>query len=87
MPPCPWWMAPRPKPDPNSWFDMKRVLPLLSRPQYYTRLRAGRARGGEAVIMVENVRMFYDILCRRELPFHPAQDLIAKAEGPGLKAH
>lgn len=80
-------IAPRLKADPNSWFDIKRVLPLLSRPQYYTRLRAGRARGGEAVIMVENVRMFYDILCRRELPFHPAQDLIAKAEGPGLKAH
>jgi peptidoglycan lytic transglycosylase F len=55
--------------DPNSWYDMKKVLPLLARPEYYTRLKAGRARGGEAVILVENVRTFYDILTH----FEPAE--------------
>ncbi|MCL2829861.1 MAG: membrane-bound lytic murein transglycosylase MltF [Betaproteobacteria bacterium] len=50
--------------DADSWYEMKAVLPLLSRPQYYQRLKAGRARGGEAVVMTENVRVFYDILRR-----------------------
>lgn len=54
------------KQDPNSWYEMKKVLPLLSRPQYYRRLKSGRARGGEAVIMVENVRGYYDVLARFE---------------------
>jgi membrane-bound lytic murein transglycosylase F len=54
--------------DPNSWYEMKQVLPLLARPEYYQRLKAGRARGGEAVILVENVRTYYDILVRFEAP-------------------
>ena len=54
--------------DPDSWYDMKKVLPLLSQPEYYERLKAGRARGGEAVILVENVRTYYDILVRFESP-------------------
>ena len=54
------------KRDPNSWYDMKQVLPLLSRPEYYMRLKSGRARGGEAVIMVENVRTYFDVLSRFE---------------------
>jgi len=54
--------------DPNSWYDMKKVLPLMAKPEYYERLKAGRARGGEAVILVENVRTFYDILVRFEEP-------------------
>lgn len=52
--------------DPNSWYEMKQVLPLLSRPEYYARLKSGAARGGEAVIMTENIRTFYDILQRYE---------------------
>ncbi|MDI6750004.1 MAG: membrane-bound lytic murein transglycosylase MltF [Rhodocyclaceae bacterium] len=58
--------APGLKKSPNHWADMKDVLPLLSRPEYYTRLKSGRARGGETVIMVENVRNYYDILVRIE---------------------
>jgi len=52
--------------DPNAWYDMKRILPLLAKPQYYARLKAGRARGGEAVILVENIRSYYDILSRNK---------------------
>lgn len=59
------------KRDPNSWYDMKKVLPLLARPEYYQRLKSGRARGGEAVIMVENIRNFYDVLSRFEKPYVP----------------
>jgi membrane-bound lytic murein transglycosylase F len=50
---------------------MKKVLPLLARPDYYVRLKSGRARGGEAVIMVENIRNFYDVLSRFERPYVP----------------
>jgi membrane-bound lytic murein transglycosylase F len=57
--------------DPASWYDMKKVLPLLARPEYYSRLKSGRARGGEAVIMVENIRIFQDILNRFEAPYVP----------------
>jgi membrane-bound lytic murein transglycosylase F len=54
--------------DPNSWYDMKKVLPLMAQPEYAERFKAGRARGGEAVILVENVRTYYDILVRFEAP-------------------
>lgn len=48
--------------DTTSWYEMKKVLPLLSKPAVYDRLKAGPARGGEAVIMVENIRTYYSIL-------------------------
>ena len=57
--------------NPDSWYEMKTVLPLMAKPQYYARLKAGRARGGEAVIMVENIRTYYDILKRFEPPWIP----------------
>ncbi len=57
--------------DPNSWVDMKQVLPLMSRPEYYERLKSGRARGGEAVILVENIRNYYDVLSRFEAIYTP----------------
>ncbi len=57
--------------DPNSWVDMKQVLPLMARPEYYERLKSGRARGGEAVILVENVRTYYDVLARLEPSYTP----------------
>lgn len=50
--------------DPTSWYEMKKVLPLLSRPEVYDRLKSGPARGGEAVILVENIRTYYSILQR-----------------------
>lgn len=54
------------KRDPNAWYEMKQVLPLLAKPEYYARLKSGAARGGEAVIMTENIRTYYDILRRYE---------------------
>lgn len=68
------------KADANAWYDMKRILPLLAKPQYYNRLKSGRARGGEAVIMTENIRSYYDILCRNEPPLPPGESSIT---GPG----
>lgn len=66
-------IAKQQKADPDSWLDMKRILPLLAKPEYYQRLKSGRARGGEAVILVENIRSFYDILGRQEAPYRPLE--------------
>jgi membrane-bound lytic murein transglycosylase F len=54
------------KKNPDSWFDMKKVMPLLANPRYYSRFKTGRCRGGEAVILVENVRSYYGILAKME---------------------
>jgi len=59
------------KRDPDQWVDMKEVLPLMARPEYYSRLKSGRARGGEAVILVENIRNYYDVLSRFEPIYTP----------------
>jgi membrane-bound lytic murein transglycosylase F len=48
--------------NPNLWVDVKAVLPLLAVPEHSARLKFGRARGGEAVIMVENIRQYSEIL-------------------------
>ncbi len=61
----------------DSWYEMKKVLPLLAKEQYYKRLKSGRGRGGEAVIMVENIRMFVDILKRHE---HSTRALASTAQ-------
>ena len=69
-------IAIRMKRDPDVWYDMKQVLPQLARPEIYARLKSGAARGGEAVIMVENIRSYYDILSR----FEPAHVSIYAAQ-------
>ena len=68
------------KANPNSWYAMKKVLPLLAQPQYYRRLKSGKGRGGEAVIMVENIRVYYDILNRHERPYRPLEAISAEPE-------
>ena len=59
------------KRDANLWVDMKQVLPLMAQPEYYNRLKSGRARGGEAVILVENIRNYFDVLSRFEMVHTP----------------
>jgi len=48
--------------DPNSWLDLRGVLPLLSQKKYYQDLRYGRARGHEPVTYVGQVRNYQNIL-------------------------
>jgi membrane-bound lytic murein transglycosylase F len=50
--------------NPDSWEDVKKWMPLLSQPNYYNSLKHGYARGGEAVIMVENIRSYHVMLKR-----------------------
>jgi len=62
----------RAKLDPDSWADVKKWMPLLNRPGYYDTLKHGYARGGEAVILVESIRSYHDMLKRLE-PGPPAE--------------
>ena len=52
--------------NPDSWADVKKWMPLLNRPKYYKSLKHGSARGGEAVILVESIRSYYEMLKRLE---------------------
>ncbi len=61
------------KADPDSWYEMKKILPLLAKPEYYNRLKSGKGRGGEAVILTENIRVYVDILKRYERPYSPME--------------
>ncbi|NGZ28671.1 MAG: membrane-bound lytic murein transglycosylase MltF [Magnetococcales bacterium] len=52
--------------NPNSWVELREVLPLLSIPEYYETLKYGYARGSEPVRFVRKVRLFYDILEKKD---------------------
>ena len=57
--------------NPDSWADVKQTLPLLARGGYEKFTKFGYARGGEAVIFVESIRSYYDILLRLEKEYKP----------------
>jgi len=59
-------MAAAMKLDADTWSGVKRALPELARPDVAARLISGPARGGEAVILVENVRGYYEVLAAAE---------------------
>ncbi|WP_420426413.1 membrane-bound lytic murein transglycosylase MltF [Algiphilus sp.] len=48
--------------DPDSWADMREVLPLLSEPDYYKDLKYGYARGHEPVQYVQRIRNYRDVI-------------------------
>jgi membrane-bound lytic murein transglycosylase F len=50
--------------NPDIWTDVRKVMPLLSRPAFFEQAKHGHARGGEAVILVETVRLYADMLNR-----------------------
>lgn len=64
-------LAQQQKLNPDSWTDLKKVLPLLAKPEFAAKAKRGFARGGQAVIFVENVRAYYDILTQLEQPHRP----------------
>lgn len=59
-------LAQRMKLNPDSWADVKKTLPLLSKEEYYTTLRYGFARGGAPVVYVERIRAYYGMLQKHE---------------------
>jgi len=67
--------------NPDAWYEMKRVMPLLAQARYYSHLKSGKGRGGEAVIMVENIRVYTDILNRYEQPYRPLEFIAEPTSG------
>jgi membrane-bound lytic murein transglycosylase F len=76
----------------DRWVDVKKWMPKLSQPQYFDKLKHGYARGGEAVILVENIRMYFDMLNRTksveeagDLPITPYYQLLDSGKKPRIK--
>src|SRR3954462_7579293 len=55
----------------DLWLDVKKTLPLLTRSDFYVTVKRGFARGGEAVVLTENIRNYFSILLRYEEPYRP----------------
>jgi membrane-bound lytic murein transglycosylase F len=58
--------------NPDLWVDVKKSLPLLTRYDYYSTLKHGYCRGGEALVLTESIRNYFDILARTEDPHAPS---------------
>jgi membrane-bound lytic murein transglycosylase MltF len=48
--------------DPDSWIDVEKHLPKLSKYEWYEKTKYGYARGHEPVEFVRRIRRYYDIL-------------------------
>lgn len=72
----------RMKLNPNLWVDVKKALPMLALPQHYVNLKYGFARGGEGVILTENIRNYYEVLGRFQPPHTPGYELPASLRSP-----
>ena len=44
--------------NPDSWEDVRRHLPLLSKKKFYSTVKHGYARGGEPVLYVDNIQYY-----------------------------
>jgi membrane-bound lytic murein transglycosylase F len=51
--------------NPYHWRDVREMLPLLSKPEYYRTLRYGHARGGQPVSYVRRIREYHHVLASR----------------------
>lgn len=66
-------LAARQKLSPDSWSDLKKTLPLLAQTDRADHTKYGAARGGQAVVFVETVRAYYDVLLRLSPPYYGVQ--------------
>ena len=70
--------------NPDTWADVRKMMPLLAQPEYFEQTKYGYARGGEAVILVETVHLHYDMLKHldtHEVPYLPATSFSLKFPG------
>ena len=77
-------LAQQNKLNPDSWTDLKKALPLLSKTAHYTSLKHGYARGGEAVIFVENIRNYHNIMMKFEPAYKSPYPALTTSKG-GLR--
>ena len=52
--------------NPDSWVDLKQVLPLLSQKKHYKKLKHGYARGSEPVQYVQRIRDYQQVLLQSQ---------------------
>jgi membrane-bound lytic murein transglycosylase F len=71
-------LAARRKLNPDSWSDVKKTLPLLAQPDTADGTKYGFARGGQAVVFVETVRAYYDVLLRLQDPYYGVRLKVAQ---------
>lgn len=64
--------------DPNSWYDVKQSLPLLTQKKWYEKTRFGYARGYEPVQYVQNIRHYHNVLVWKDIArnWQPEQDSV-----------
>ncbi len=60
--------------DSDRWVNVKKWMPKLNEPEHFENLKHGYARGGEAVILVENIRMYYNMIKRTVIS--PSQETL-----------
>jgi membrane-bound lytic murein transglycosylase F len=70
-------LAQKLKTNPDRWSDVRRALPLLADPQYFSAVKLGYARGGMPVAFVQRVRAYYDILTRTFPAYTPRLRMLA----------
>ena len=58
--------------DHTLWSNLRDALPLLAKPEYYTTLKYGKARGNEPVRYVDSIRNYYLLLSQLKPPERPA---------------
>lgn len=61
----------RAKKNPDMWPDVRRHLPLLTKPEIAAQFKQGPCRCGMPVEYVEAVRAYYDVLLRMETAYQP----------------
>lgn len=77
--------------NPDNWNDVKTNLPKLRQRKWYQQTKRGYARGNEALLYVETIRSYYDILVwkteqerqRQEL-LRPKPSNALSIDGPAL---
>jgi membrane-bound lytic murein transglycosylase F len=74
-------LAQRQRFNPDSWSDVKKVLPLLALPEYHVDAKNGYARGGMPVAFVDRVRSYYDVLLAHQPAMQPRLRMAAEFEG------
>jgi len=75
-------LAQKQKLNPDSWSDVKKVLPLLALPEYHQYAKLGYARGGMPVAFVDRVRGYYDVLLAHTSPYRSRLGALVAAKEP-----
>lgn len=60
--------------NPDSWTDVRKHLPMLSKKKYYSTVKRGYARGNEPVIYVDNIQYYRSYLQLNSVSKQPTMD-------------